>query len=752
MKRVFSRRGGERPKSWRGVAYLSAALVLISAPGASDAQTPVQVGSRSKAPDNIKIRGFSASRTAAEREFEQKLQHIPSAESAERTLRVLTSAPHMAGTEGSRRVAEFIRDQLRNFGFEAGLVSYRVWLPQPVEVKLELVQPETRALATPEEPFEGDKDTSDKRAVPGFNSYSPSGEVTATVVYANYATQEDFRRLAELGISVEGKIVLARYGRGFRGVKAKLAEENKAAGLILYSDPADDGYVAGDAYPRGPWRPMSGIQRGSILYTFISPGDPLTPGVAATESAQRIDPRDARNLPHIPTMPVSPRDAAEILQRLGGPQVPREWQGGLPLTYHVGPGQAVLHLKLVMDYQQRLIYDVVAKLRGQNDDEWVVLGNHHDAWVFGAVDPSSGTTAVLETARALGALAQEGWKPRRTIVIGHWDAEEYGLVGSTEWVEEHTAELQRKALAYINLDSAVSGGNFGGSATPSLRELVREAAREVADPRAGRNVYEVWKERVEKDLARRPSSAPAPAIDAVRPAEGDPPLGALGAGSDFTPFFHHAGIPSLDVGFGGDYGVYHSLYDDFYWMKNFGDPNFTYHATMARIVGVMVLRLVECDLLPFDYDAYAREIDRYRSELEEVAKTSPEGKLDFSALRDATAALLDSAARAQKTLDASGNAPRDPARAAALNRKLVEVEQALLAPQGLGGRPWYRHTVYAPGTYTGYSAVLLPGVREAVDRKDWDAARREISSLVEALHRAAARLGEIARLAASSAN
>ncbi len=750
MKCWAMRRGAGRRTTWQAVAALETLLALTCASGVSDAQAPALAPTQDKTSDQAIIRGFSSARVARERELEQKLQRIPNAESAERTLRILTSAPHMAGTDGSRRVAEFIRDRLRSYGFEAELVRYRVWLPQPVKVKLELVEPETKPLATPEEPFERDKDTYDKRAVVGFSSYSPSGEVTAAVVYVNYGMPEDYRRLAELGVSVEGKIVLARYGRGFRGVKARVAEENKAAGLILYSDPTDDGYVAGDPYPRGPWRPMSGIQRGSIQYTFIAPGDPLTPGVAATEAAQRIDPRQAQNLPHIPTMPVSPRDAAEILQRLGGPQVPREWQGGLPLTYHIGPGQAVLHLKLVMDYQQRAIYDVVGKLRGQSDDEWVVLGNHHDAWVFGAVDPSSGTTAVLETARALGALARNGWKPRRTIVIGHWDAEEYGLIGSTEWVEEHTAELQRKAVAYINLDSAVSGGNFGGSATPSLRELVREAAREVTDPRTGRSVYEVWKERVEKGQGGRPSTLAQP-IDPPRLNGSGLTLGTLGAGSDFTPFFHHAGIPSLDLGFGGDYGVYHALFDDFYWMKTFGDPTFAYHVAMARIVGILVLRLAESDLLPLDYDAYATEIDRYRNELEEAAKISPEAELDFSSLRDAAATLKASAARAQNALEALGNSPPDATRAAGLNRRLVEVEQALLAPQGLTGRPWYRHTIYAPGTYTGYSAVVLPGVREALDHKDWEVARRESASLVEALRRAAARLDEIAQVAESSA-
>ena len=747
---VFRRASG-RLRSWRDLAFLSVAVAVLSG-------TVSSIRGQGLAA----IRGFSPPRVAAERELEQKLKRIPDAASAERHLRWLTSAPHMAGTDASRRVAEYLRDQLRSYGFEADLVTYRVWLPLPAEVKLELVEPEKKSLATPEEPYEVDKDTSDRRAVAGFSGYSPSGEVTAPVVYVNYGLPEDYRRLAELGVSVAGKIALARYGNSYRGVKARVAEGNKAAGLVIYSDPADDGYVAGDPYPRGPWRPMSGIQRGSILYIFQYPGDPLTPGVASTGEAQRIDPRQAQSLPRVLTLPVSPRDGAEILRRLEGPRVPREWQGGLPFTYHVGPGPAVARIRLAMDYQQRAIYDVVGKLRGETDDEWVVVGNHHDAWVFGAVDPGSGTSVALETARALGELARAGWKPRRTILFCYWDAEEYGLLGSTEWVEEHAAELARKAVAYINLDAAVSGGTFGGSGTPSLRELVREVAREVADPRTGRSVYEVWKERVERGQGRRPVTPGSEPVAVA--AAGEVPLGALGSGSDFTAFLHHVGIPSLDVGFGGEYGVYHALYDNFYWMKTFGDPSFTYHAAMARIVGILVLRLAGSDLLPFDYQAYAADIERHIAELDSLARAAwdgggPEtvslvrpdglgasamgqGKLDLTAVREAAAAFTTAAARAQQALAVAPGDSR-PESLTAVNRKLVEVEQALLAPQGLAGRPWYRHTIYAPGTYTGYDAVPLPGVREALDRKDWETARREAASLAEALRRAAARLDAI---------
>src|ERR1700691_2183444 len=538
--------------------------------------------------DNPGIRGFAPARVAAEHALEQQMRAIPDPARAESNLRRITSEPHMAGTEASHRVAEWLRDQYRSYGFDADIVSYSVWLAQPREVQLELAAPDKRTLATPEQPFAVDPDTSNKNIVAAFNTFSPSGDVTAPVVYVNYGMQADYRELEKLGISVAGKIVIARYGGCYRGIKTKLAEEHKALGLIIYSDPEDDGYVAGDVFPNGPWRPMSGIQRGSVEYTEIYPGDPLTPGVAATASAKRLAPADATNLAHIPTMPINSQDASVILENLGGAHVPRQWQGGLPFTYHVGPGAAVAHMKLVMDYQQRTIYDVIAKLGGANDGEWVILGNHHDAWVYGAVDPGSGTATMLETARAFGELVRAGWKPRRTIVMCEWDGEEPGLIGSTEFVEAHLAELQEKAVAYINTDVGVAGPNFSGSGTPSLKELIRDAARDVPDPTGARSVYDVWLEHSNNSEGQF-SGAARLTPQAEPTTEG--PLGDLGAGSDFCAVCDHAGIPSLDMGFIGDYGVYHSIYDDFYWMKPFGDPTFAYHATLAKLLGTVTLRL-----------------------------------------------------------------------------------------------------------------------------------------------------------------
>src|ERR1700730_9880362 len=575
---------------------------------------PLMLSFASDKATNGEIRGFFPERVTPERELESKLQAIPDAAHAESNLRHLTSQPHRAGTEASHQVAEGLRDQYRSFGFDAEIVTCSVWMAEPREVKLELVAPSKKALATPEQPVEVDKFTADPRAVMAFNTYSPSGEVTAPVVYVNYGTPEDYAELDSLGVSVQGKIAIVRYGHNYRGIKSRLAEEHKAAGLIIFSDPADDGYMAGDVFPRGPWRPMSGIQRGSILYTEYYPGDPLTPGVASTPDAKRIAPADAANLPHILTMPINAQDAWAILEHLGGPHVPRNWQGGLPFTYHVGPGKSEVHIKLVMDFEQRPIFDVIAKLRGSDDGQWVVLGNHHDAWVYGAADPSSGTSVMLETARALSELARSGWKPRRTIVMCEWDGEEPGLLGSTEWVEGNCAEVQAKAVAYINTDVGVIGPNFNAAATPSLKELIRDATREVKDPQdaSSRSVYDGWRERAShpKDNASG-TARPEPKSE----TSGEVSLSALGAGSDFCPFLDHAGIPSVDLGFGGDYGVYHALYDDFYWMKHFGDPTFAYHAALARILGTIALRLDEADVLPYDFPAYASEISRAATEL-----------------------------------------------------------------------------------------------------------------------------------------
>jgi N-acetylated-alpha-linked acidic dipeptidase len=699
------------------------------------------------AQNNAVIRGFRASRIENERQLEGQLQIVPDPARAESDLRHLTAEPHMAGTEASHRVAEWLRDQYRSFGFDADIVAYSAWLPMPREVKLELTAPANKVLATPEQPFEEDPDTYDKRAVVGFNTYSPSGEVTAPVVYVNYGMPEDYRELQSLGVSVEGKIAIARYGQGFRGIKTKLAEEHQAVALIIYSDPQDDGYTAGDTFPDGPWRPLSGIQRGSILYTQIYPGDPLTPGGLVSAGAKHVSPNDSATLAHIPTMPINAQDAAVILSNLGGKHVPRGWQGGLPFTYHLGPGDARAHMKIEMDYQPRPIYDVIAKLRGSNDDEWVILGNHHDAWVFGAADPGSGTASMLEAARSLGELVRAGWKPRRTILMCEWDAEEPGLIGSTMWVEANRAELQAKAVAYINTDVGVTGPNFSAAATPSLKEFVRDATKQVEDPISKRSVYDSW-----RGHAVRPASEDGARRNSRADVAGEAPLGALGAGSDFSPFLDYAGIPSVDLGFGGDYGVYHSLYDDFYWMKHFGDPTFAYHAALARILGTIALRLDEADILPFDYSAYATEIARGQSEL--VSRASQDGA-EVSTLKpvsEASAALSASASHASLSVRGLGSAPLDAEKVRELNHALVSVEQGLLAEDGLAGRPWFKHTIYAPGSYTGYAAELMPGVSESLDRKDPGTLRLEADSLAAALRRAAARLDTVARLAQEAAS
>ncbi|HXW17852.1 MAG TPA: M28 family metallopeptidase [Candidatus Acidoferrales bacterium] len=698
-----------------------------------------------RAPAGNRIRGFLASRVAAEEQLEQKLRSIPEAAHAESNLRHLTSEPHMAGTEASHRVAEWLRAQYESYGFDAAIVSYSVWLPMPIEVHLEIAGPDQKTLATQEQPYDVDKDTFDHRAAIGFNTYSPSGDVTAQVVYANYGMVADYRVLEARGISVEGKIVLARYGKGYRGIKARLAEEHKAAGLIIFSDPSDDGYDAGDVFPGGPWRPASGIQRGSILYTEIYPGDPLTPGFASTFPAKHLAPADAASLPRIPTIPINSQDAAAILSRLDGPKVPRDWQGGLAMTYHAGPGPGVAHLKVAMDYQQHTIYDVIARLRGEDNEEWVVLGNHHDAWVYGAVDPGSGTATMLELGRSLGELARSGWKPRRSIVICEWDGEEPGLLGSTEWVEDNLKELQAKAVTYINTDVGVAGPNFSASASPSLSQFIREATREVADPISGRTVYEMWKDRVEHP---KPEGGPAVAREEPLLENGDVAVGALGAGSDFCAFFDHAGIPSMDLGFGGDYGVYHSLYDDFFWMKHFGDPTFDYHAALARILDTLVLRLDEADVLPFDYSAYAADIQRRLEAVSADAKKSGLADLNLNALSDAVGNLSRAAAQATPALKAlETSPPLDPARYSELNHDLADLEQAFLSPRGLIGRSWYKHTLYAPGTYAGYEATRLPGLREAVDRKDAPTAQQEADEIAAAVSRAAAQLQKIAQVA-----
>jgi N-acetylated-alpha-linked acidic dipeptidase len=679
------------------------------------------------------LRGFSDSRTGDELDLEQRFQKIPDSGHAEADLRKLTTEPHAAGTDATKRVAEWLRDRLREDGFEAQIVTYSAYLPLPREVKLEMLAPQPMPLAAAEPDVPLDHNDGSDHILPAASDYSASGDVTAPAIYANYATPEDFHTLDSLGVSVKGRIVLARYGRGYRGVKAKLAEDRGALGIIFYDDPEDDGFAAGDVFPDGPWRPLDAVQRGSILYTQIRPGDPLDGGAPGTK---RLAVADAPSLPRIPAIAISARDASVILAHLGRARVPTGWQGSLPITYHVGPGDAKLHLKVDMDYEQRPIYNVIAKMSGTNDDQWVVLGNHHDAWVYGAADPGSGTSAMLEVARGLGELVRTGWRPRRTIVICEWDAEEPGLVGSTDWVEANRAQLQAKAIAYINTDVGVTGPNFSGSAVPSLKEFLRDATRSVNDPQSGQSIYAAWRNRVglaNDDVNQEGRSE-------IR----RPTISALGAGSDFSPFLDYAGIPSIDLSFTGDYGVYHSRYDDFYWMQHFGDPDFAYETALARVMGVMALRLDEADVLPFDYETYASEIATAEDNLASRAAALAGAPGILKRVTDASSEFSDAATHAQVALS---HLPADSANNAAINRDLAGVEEALLAPEGLSGRAWFKHTVFAPGTNTGYTAETLPGVAEALDHRDLAELQREADSLASALRRAAARLNDAATLA-----
>ena len=698
------------------------------------------------ASDETPLTGFTPARARAQRALEQKFLAVPEPARAEVDHRTLTAEPHVAGSPADRRTAEYVLEVFRQAGLPAEIEEFQVLLPEPVEVKLEMLAPTKFSGPTPE--FVADDPASkDPRTLPGFNGYSASGDVTAELVYANYGLPADYARLGEEGVSPEGKIVLVRYGGSFRGVKAKVAEENKAAGLIIYSDPRDDGYHGGDVYPRGPWRPATGVQRGSVLYIFRYPGDPTTPDGPSVPGAPRIEAAQATNMTRVPVLPISYADAERLLARLAGPVAPREWQGGLAFTYHLGPGPTKVRLRVQVKHEVKAIWNVVAKIPGaERPDEIIVLGNHRDAWTYGAVDPNSGTVAMLEMARGLGALLADGWRPRRSIWLCSWDAEEQGLIGSTEWAEKHAGTLQQKAVAYLNLDSAVSGDRFEASAVPSLKEFLREVAAATPDPRGG-TVLARANERLREELRRGvvPGRA-APilrggGVDAQPISERQIEFGDLGSGSDYTSFLDHLGIPSTDFGFGGDYGVYHSIFDNHRWMKNHGDPEFRYHAAAARFYGLETLRLAEADLLPFDYEAYGKEVLDYIGGIRaKLALLGEKDKLDFAAAEQAAKRLAAAGKDVREKYRWAverGLAPDDLAR---VNRALVETEQAFLLPDGLPGRPWFKHAIFAPGTYTGYASVPLPGVHESIDAGDFAEAQRQLEALTAALARAAARL------------
>jgi N-acetylated-alpha-linked acidic dipeptidase len=675
---------------------------------------------------------------AAQRALEKRFLAIPDPKLAEQHLKVLTQAPHIAGSPEDKATADYVAQKFREAGLETEIVEYQVWMNYPVEISVDATAPAGVHMHGPtREHVDGDSLQDDSRVVAAYNGMSPSADIEADVVYANYGSPEDFKKLQNLKVDVRGKIVLVRYGQNFRGVKAFVAQENGAAGVIIYSDPADDGWRKGDKYPKGPWRPDTGVQRGSIGYMFEFSGDPTTPGVASVvglPSSRRIAPERSAQMPKIPSTPLSYHDVWPLLESLGGPESPREWQGALPFTYHVGPGPVRIKMHLKQDYALRTIWDVIGRVRGTDSpDEWVVAGNHRDAWVYGAVDPNSGTAALLESVHGIGELLKSGWKPKRTIVFGSWDAEEQGLIGSTEWGEQHANEL-RSAAAYFNVDVAVSGPKFGASAVPSLKQFIREITKAVPSPKGG-TVYEAW--RKSSESAAEPVITPQEAIGESRrapaaQARADVSVGDLGSGSDYTVFLQHLGVPSTDIGSTGSYGVYHSVFDNFSWFKKFGDPDFSYEQQMARIYGLEVLRMANADVLPYDYEEYGKEIGMYIDAARKKAEAKFAGRVpDFRMASDAARNLSRAgAAVAQKQKSAISDL-------AALNRTLRDAERALLIPEGLPNRPWYHHAIYAPGVYTGYAAVVIPGVNEAIDAVNLERTREQLTALTAAVNRAA---------------
>jgi N-acetylated-alpha-linked acidic dipeptidase len=671
--------------------------------------------------------GFTADGAGTYRRIEQRFLALPSAEHIRTAHLYLADQPHMAGTPRDRELAEWTRDQFKQYGLDdVEITAHDVLLPYPEEVSVELTAPRAWRAAMREEPIEGDTYSQAPASAVGlpYHAYSASGEVVAPVVYAGSGNPADYDRLAAVGIDVRGKIALVRYSvpYSYRGFKALTAQQRGAAGLLIYSDPADDGFAKGKVYPDGPWGPPSHIQRGGIVFDFMVPGDPLTPGWASLPGAKRIDRAEAVSLPKIISAPLSYADAQVILESMGGPLAPAEWKGALPITYRMG-GEATVRMRVRSDDKVRPIWTVTGRIRGREEpDREVILGNHRDAWIFGGVDPSSGSAALMELARTLGELKADGWRPRRSIVFASWDAEEFTLTSSTEWGEQHAARLREGAVAYLNVDSAASGPRFAAAAVPALNQVLAEAARVVRDPELGKSIFEARRESRPTEAGSLPTGSGDELVD-----------NRLGSGSDYTVFLNHLGIPVADLTFDGPYGVYHSVYDNHNWVAKIGDPGFRYHVALVQLWGVAALRLAEADAIPLDYAPYAAAIAKFAAEVE---RRHPDASgRAFADLRSAVAEMA-AAADGLNAARASALERGDRARLGAVNEKLLQVERALLDPAGIPNRPWYRHQIYAP-KHT-YAPELLPGVAEAIDAGDADRARRQLQALATAIRRAAA--------------
>ncbi len=698
------------------------------------------------------LRGFSSEGLAAQRALEEKFRAVPDPARLREYMQAMSAEPHVAGRPGSRKVAEYALEKFRSFGLNAVIEEHEAYMPWPTERRLEMVAPTGRAMLIQEPPVAGDPDSTDNDQTPTFNAYSADGDVTGEVVYVNYGVPADYEQLEKLGVSVKGKIVLARYGGSWRGIKPKVAYEHGAIGCLIYSDPKDDGFFQGEVYPGGPYRPEFGVQRGSVMDMPIHTGDPLTPGWGASAGGKKLPVSEAKTILKIPVMPISWGDALPIFQAMRGPVAPEAWRGALPTTYRLGAGPATIRLRLQHDWRSRPLYNVIVRIPGATlPDEWVMFGNHHDAWVNGADDPISGAVSLMEVGRGLGELLKGGWRPKRTIVLALWDGEEWGLLGSTEWAEAHRDELNGKGVVYINTDGTGKGWlNAGGS--HSLQQFVTEVARDVNDPRTGKPVLEVARQ---KAIAGLPEGERAL-------AEKDPNIriAPLGSGSDFTPFLQHLTVASLNLGFGGESsgGVYHSVYDSFEWYTRFSDGDFTYGRTLAQVTGTAVLRLSEASVLPFRFSDMSDTLARYVADVQKLhADNKNAPAIDFVPLTAAVAALSKASMAFEK---AHAVVPAASAKALQTQEEALKVvnqlvfssERRLGNDAGLPRRDWFRHQVYAPGYYTGYGVKTLPQIREGLEEGQWDEARQgvtkvaaAISALAAQVDRASAGLSRIGR-------
>jgi N-acetylated-alpha-linked acidic dipeptidase len=724
------------------------------------------------------LAGYSPRAGQTEREWEAKFRAIPDPANLREYMRRLSARPHHVGSPYDKDNAEWILAHFKEWGLDAHIEQFDVLFPTPKVRVLEMLTP-TKFTAKLEEPALAVDPTSNQKSeqLPTYNAYSIDGDVTAPLVFVNYGLPEDYQKLDRLGISVKGAIVIAKYYQSWRGVKPKVAAEHGAIGCLIYSEPQDDGYTHDNVFPLGPMRPADGVQRGSVMdFASASPGDPLTPGIGAIPGAKRLALKDAMSITKIPVLPISYGDAQPLLAALAGPMAPEEWRGSLPIPYHVGPGPAQVHLKVAFNWDTKPVYDVIAKIPGSvAPDEWIIRGNHHDAWVNGAEDPLSGQSSLLEEARALGVLLKQGWKPRRTIIYTAWDGEEPMLLGSTEWVETHADELRQHAAVYINTDGNDRGVlDMGGS--HSLEQFINGIARDIEDPESKMTVWQ---------RAQLTKIAEAKSADDRKELRqrADLRINALGSGTDFTAFLDHVGIATLDLGYSGEdeQGIYHSIYDDFYWYTHFSDINFVYGRALAQTVGTSVMRLADAEVLPFDFVNLADTVGTYAKNLqklladkqEEIGERNQEldegmfratldprrptvapareevpPHMNFAPMQNAIDSLTRSARHYQEALAKQQANLGDEAMAgkvSVLNRELIESERRLTNSDGLPRRPWYKHLLYAPGVYTGYGVKTVPGVREGIEQKRYAEAEQEIVRVAKALEDEAALIESAAK-------